>query len=289
MYAKLGTYIFKGYKGFKELEVTDGVALSEHPVIEGKPRLQAVGMKLRKIELSFLLHSTFSSPEADVEILRGFLRRAEILPFLAGNGIAYGNFVIEEIKTGLTQSDNDGNIIGVEVELQLLESVLPPGSENLATSKLATKTPGIVIKGVNPKPSDPQFMTANMRKVTTNVKQMDKELSTAGKILSQTKMALRLAKKRINEVRSSIQTIEQIGSATQTVIGLYAQAQGQVANVSNAVEALAVHVEAGDLNSAIGASGQLRVSTDILTTKMAPIQNLTTIRRSNESPLLTPS
>jgi phage protein U len=288
MYAKLGTYIFKGYKGFKDLEITDAIALAEHPVIEGKPRLQAVGMKLRKIELSFLLHSTFSNPEDDVEALRAFQRRAEILPFLAGNGIPYGNFVIEEIKSGVTQSDNNGNIIGIEIELQLLESVLPPGSENQATSKLATKTPGIVIKGVSPKPSDPQFITTNMRTVNTNVKQMDKELSSAGKIVAQTERALRLAKKRVDQVRKSIHNIEQVGAQTQTIIGLYAQAQGQVTNVKNATESLSGFVEAGDINSSIAASTQLRAATDILNTRMAPIQNLTTARRISESPLITP-
>lgn len=281
MYAILGDYQFKDYKGFRELGVEDEIAISEHPVIDGKPRIQSTGQKLRQIEIKFLLHSTFSDPESDMRILQGYRLRSEIIPFLAGDGTSFGNFVIKNITTALTQTNKKGSIIGIEVTLTLLESVLPAGVQQ-PSNKLATKIPSIQVKPLAPKLTDPQIMTKNLRILNTQTNAMVKELSLAARVASSADRAFRSAKNRIGSIKSGLFNIEKLGAQTQKIASSYNNAKGSINLVKNSTESLSAFVNAGDLNSSINASGQLRNSMGKLNIDAAPISNLTATRRDGD-------
>lgn len=284
MYAILGDFKFKDYKGFQEFRIKDELALSEHAVIEGKPRLQATGDKLREITLKFVLHSTFSDPESDIEILNGYRRRAEIVPFLSGGGVSYGNFVIQSVETAAVQTDKKGGIINVEIEIVLLEAVTPD-SEQKQTDKLAVKIPGIVIKGLLPRPSDAQLIAVNLKVINEHGSAILKELSFAQKVASAADRAFRTSKKRIDNIRTALVNIEKAGSQTQKIVASYNNMKGQAAQVSGATESLALFVNGGDLNSSVSASAQLRNSINKLNIDAAPVNNLVSVRRDTESPL----
>lgn len=284
MYAILGDFKFKDFKGFQEFRLKDETSLSEHAVIDGKPRLQATGDKLREITLKFTLHSTFSDPESDIGILQGYRRRAEIIPFLSGGGVSYGNFVIQSVETGFNQTNKSGGIISVDVELVLLESVTPD-SDKKQLDKLAVKIPGIVIKGLQPKPTDAQLVSVNLRVINTQGSAILKDLSFAQKVASAADRAFRTSKKRIDSIRTALVNIEKAGSQTQKIVASYNNMKGQAAQVSNATESLALFVNAGDLNSSVNSSAQLRNSINKLNIDAAPVNNLVSIRRDTESPL----
>ncbi len=277
MYAILGDYKFQDYKGFQELEVEDEVVLSEHPVIDGKPRLQATGQKLRQIALKFLLHSTFSDPENDMGILQGYRIRAEIIPFLSGDGTSYGNFVIKNITTDLTQTNKKGSIIGIEVTITLLEAVIPGGNRQ-SLDKLATKIPGISIKPLAPKFTDPQLMTTNFRAINTHTNAMVKELSLAAKVASSADRAFRSSKSRISSIKTALSNIEKVGAQTQKIVASYGNVKGRISEVKSSTESLSAFVNAGDLNSSVNASAQLRNTMGKLNIEAAPINNLTATR-----------
>jgi len=278
MYAILGDYKFQDYKGFQELEVEDEIVLSEHPVINGKPRLQATGQKLRQIVIKFLLHSTFSDPESDMRILQGYRLRSEIVPFLSGDGTSFGNFVIKNITTDLTQTNKKGSIIGVEVSITLLEAVIPDTNRQ-PQNKLATKIPGVTVLPLAPRSSDPQLISKNLRLINTHTNAMLKELSLAARVASSVDRAFRSSKNRIAIIKTGLSNIEKIGTQTQKIATSYTSAKGSINQVKNSTEALSVFVNAGDLNSSIQGSTQLRNSMGKLNVDAAPINNLTATRR----------
>lgn len=283
MYAILGDYKFNGYKGFQELTSATETELAQHAVIDGKPRLQAVGEKLREIGLKFLLHSSFSNPEKDIEILEGYRRRAEIISFVAGDGTDFGNYVIKSIATNYQQTDNNGRIIGIDIEVNLIEAYIPDlVKKKPAGDKLAITVPEVDITPLLPKPTDPLKIASELKIINTQSAQMSKELTTAQRITTQTLRAFRQAKKRIAAIKASLAAIEKVGQDTQSVINYYDSMQGQVAIVKNSTESLSAFVEAGDLNSSINASAQLRNSVGKLGSDAAPVNNLVTLRKDRE-------
>jgi phage protein U len=286
MYAILGDIKFEGYKGFAEFSGSNETVLSEHAVIEGKPRLQRTGEKLEEISLKFLLHSTYSNPEKELEILQGYRRDGVVLPFVSGDGYTYGDFVLKSINRTLVQTNNEGAIIGIEVELTLVEYFVPGQKAKPANEKLAIKAPAISVTPLMPKPTDPQQIAANLKVINTQSAAMDKELKDAQRVPSKTDRALREAKKRIDRIRDSLAVIEEVGSNTRDVINIYDSMKGQADAVASQTEALAIFVEDGDINSAVGASAQLRNAYGKLSVDAAPVNNLVGIRRDKENPAI---
>lgn len=286
MYAILGDIRFEGYKGFSDFSATNETVLSEHSVIEGKPRLQKTGEKLEEISLKFLLHSRYTNPEADLETLQSYRRDARVVPFIAGSGYNYGDFAVKSISRTLIQTDNDGNIIGIEVEVSLIEVFNIGAKKKPAGERLATKEPNISVSPRLPQLTDPQAISVELRTINIQTSAMEKDISEASRVSSKVARTLRTSKERINKVRNSLEKIEQVGTATSNIIAMYDAMKGQAATVRNATEALAIFVEDGDINSAVFASGQLRNSYNKLSIDAAPINNLVATRRDKENPLL---
>lgn len=286
MYAILGDIKFEGYKGFSDFSGNNESVLSEHPVIEGKPRLQMTGEKLEEITLKFLLHSSFSNPEKDLETLREYSRTAQVLPFVAGDGYNYGDFVLRSISRTLTQTNNEGSIIGIEVEVTLIEAVIPGQRKRPRNEKLAIKMPAISVTPLMPRPTDPQQIAANLKVINTQSAAMDKELKDAQRLPNKSARAFRDAKNRIDKIRDSLEIIERVGDNTRDVISIYDGMRGQAAAVRSQTEALAIFVEDQDINSAVQSSGQLRNLYGQLSVDAAPVNNLVGTRRAKETPLV---
>ena len=122
MYAQLGNIRFEGLKGFSNFSHERGVNYAQHELINGKPRLQAVGDNLDTISFGMYLHSQFTNPEADIETLRLAMQNREVLPLLLGNGRILGFFVIPNFSQENSFTDPLGNLIEVTLSIELLES-----------------------------------------------------------------------------------------------------------------------------------------------------------------------
>ena len=122
MYAQLGNIRFEGLKGFSNFSHERGVNYAQHELINGKPRLQAVGENLDSISFGMYLHSQFTNPEADIETLRLAMQERKILPLILGNGRVLGFFVIPNFSQINSFTDPVGNIIEVTLSIELLES-----------------------------------------------------------------------------------------------------------------------------------------------------------------------
>jgi len=125
--------------GFEE-QRTAGYA--EHPVIEGKPRLQYTGDELRELELQFHFHGAFCDPQAMWDGLVELQGKHQAVPLVQGNGIHLGWFVLNELsRTTLTTAD-DGTLIAFDAWVRFLEYV---DQEPLATRSNAQQqnAPGL--------------------------------------------------------------------------------------------------------------------------------------------------
>lgn len=282
MYAILGDIKFEGYKGFQELTGTNETVLSEHPVIEGKPRLQMTGEKLEEISLKFLLHASFCNPESELEKLQSYRRQGQVVPFVAGDGTTFGDYVIKSIARSYTQTDNSGAIIGIELDVTLTEVYNPGGKTKPANEKLAIKAPAISLTPLPARLTDPQAISVQLRTINVQSSAMDNELKQGQRIPSKASRALRQAKQRLDKIRNSLAVIERVGSNTRDVINMYDEMRGQADAVKGQTEALAIFVENGDINSAVNASAQLRNAYGKLSIDAAPVNNLVATRRDKE-------
>lgn len=285
MYAILGDIKFQGYFGFNEFSHSDESVLAEHPVIEGKPRLQKTGMKLREISFKMTLHVSFCNPERELDRLIGYATDGTILPFITGAGRNFGNFAILSVVTTLTQTDGDGNLITIELDVTLKESVIPGERKKPTNEKLAVKAPNLAVIPLVPKPTDPQKMASALKTVNVQSAAMDKELKDAERIPSKQDRAFRKAVERIDKIRDSMAVIEDVADNTRDIITLADSMRGQADAVRGQTEALAIFVQDRDIHSAVQSSSELRNAYARLNVDSAPVNNLVSIRRDKESPL----
>lgn len=123
MWAILGNMIFEILEAPLEMEETERFNYAEHEVLKGKAKLQRLGSKLKEITLTLKLSFLVSEPEETLEKLNELAHSEEPLEFTLGNGKFLGTFVIEEIKKVWKETDNEGNIQTIEVELKLKEAI----------------------------------------------------------------------------------------------------------------------------------------------------------------------
>jgi len=123
MYAQLGDIKFELITYFDGLNSSQKIDYAEHATIEGKPKLQYIGEALETISIKLSFHTDFCNPQEELKKLRDAASRYEPLPFVFGNGIYKGKYVIEEIISEVIQTFNDATYINIEAEIKLKEWV----------------------------------------------------------------------------------------------------------------------------------------------------------------------
>ncbi len=122
MYAQLGSIVFEGLRSPTEFGGSHAASLAEHARIEGKPRLQKTGNQLQTRNLSLTLHASFCSPESVFASLVEACDASTIMPYILGNGIYVGDFVIETLDHDIIHADPIGNVVHMVVSVKLKES-----------------------------------------------------------------------------------------------------------------------------------------------------------------------
>lgn len=121
MYAQLGNIKFETLVGFESLNDTRATNFAEHPLIEGKPRLQRVGTNLQELTFSISFHINFCSPEDEYDKLNNARENAEVLTLVYGNGYVEGDFVIVSVGRKVNQTDGNGNYVHITCDVTLKE------------------------------------------------------------------------------------------------------------------------------------------------------------------------
>lgn len=123
MYAQLGNIRFETLIGYDSLEFKRSTNYTEHSLINAKNNLQPVGEALTECSFTINFHVQFCIPEVEIEKLESARRKSIVLPFIFGNGLNKGNFLITEAVEAINQTDPLGNYISVSYNVTLKEYV----------------------------------------------------------------------------------------------------------------------------------------------------------------------
>lgn len=132
MFALLGDIQFNLPTYFDGLDAQFGADFAEHPLIEGKPRLQWVGDRLDEFRIDLSFHAWYCDPEAELLRLNQSLRAHMAMSFVLGNGDYKGWFVLTDVQAMSRQTDQYGTLTCLEATITLREYVgdksnpLPP-------------------------------------------------------------------------------------------------------------------------------------------------------------------
>ncbi|BDV42444.1 hypothetical protein GURASL_13670 [Geotalea uraniireducens] len=123
MFAQLGDIRFELITYFDGLEGSQSFTFAEHQVIEGKPMLQYIGDALETVSITLKFHVLYCAPEAEFKRVKEMAAKHQALPFVFGNGIYKGRYVIVEITDTVEVTAVDGTVIEVSAKCSLKEWV----------------------------------------------------------------------------------------------------------------------------------------------------------------------
>lgn len=129
-FALLGDIEFQISNAPRSFRFSESNTYAEHPKIEGKPGLQYTGESLKEIKMAFRWHYTWSSPATELQRLQNARTDKTVMPLIMGSGRFYGNYVIEGIDTAVIQSDEEGNLVQIDVDVELKETTAQPTTAN---------------------------------------------------------------------------------------------------------------------------------------------------------------
>ena len=121
MFAQLGDIQFDLITYFDGINSTVTYNYAEHERINNKTLLQFMGENLQEFTIKLNLHSNFCVPEDEILKIRTEAKLGKPLKFIKGNGEYVGAFVILQIQKTTEQTSPEGDLISVQVELQLKE------------------------------------------------------------------------------------------------------------------------------------------------------------------------
>ncbi|MBR1627314.1 MAG: phage tail protein [Bacteroidales bacterium] len=121
MFAQLGDIQFDLITYFDGISDTVTYNYAEHERINNKTLLQFLGENLQEFTIKLNLHSTFCTPEEETLKIRTEAKLGKPLKFIKGNGEYVGAFVISQIQKTTEQTSPEGDLIAIQVELQLKE------------------------------------------------------------------------------------------------------------------------------------------------------------------------
>lgn len=121
MFAQLGDIQFDLITYFDGITDTVTYNYAEHERINNKTLLQFLGENLQEFTIKLNLHSTFCVPEDEILKIRTEAKLGKPLKFIKGNGEYVGAFVISQIQKTTEQTSPEGDLIAIQVELQLKE------------------------------------------------------------------------------------------------------------------------------------------------------------------------
>ena len=153
MFALLGDIQFDLITYFDGMDAQFGADFAEHPLIEGKPRLQWVGDRLDEFRIDLSFHAWFCDPEAELVRLRKALQAHMAMSFVLGNGDYKGWFVLTDVQAMSRQTDQYGTLTCLEATITLREYVgdknnpLPPPAVRPKNAPAAAQVSTISAKG----------------------------------------------------------------------------------------------------------------------------------------------
>lgn len=186
MFALLGDVQFDIITYFDGFESQFGADYAEHPLIEGKPRLQFVGDKLDEIRIQLAFHLHYCDPEAELAKLKDALAAHQAMALVLGNGDYKGWFVLTDVQATSKHTDKAGTLIALEASITLREFVgdkknplQPPAVQPKLPPAAAKALPASQTAGVATLASGAAAVRDNIRQAVTYANQAQSALRVA--------------------------------------------------------------------------------------------------------------
>lgn len=186
MFALLGDVQFDMITYFDGFESQFGANYAEHPLIEGKPRLQFVGDKLDEIRIQLAFHLHYCDPEAELAKLKDALAAHQAMALVLGNGDYKGWFVLTDVQATSKHTDKAGTLIALEASITLREFVgdkknplQPPAVQPKLPPAAAKALPASQTAGVATLASGAAAVRDNIRQAVTYANQAQSALRVA--------------------------------------------------------------------------------------------------------------
>src|SRR5574337_846 len=186
MFALLGDLQFDLITYFDGFESQFGTDFAEHPLIEGKPRLQFIGDKLDEIRIQLAFHLHYCDPEAELAKLKDALAAHQAMALVLGNGDYKGWFVLTDVQATSKHTDKAGTLIALEAGITLREFVgdkknplQPPAVQPKLPPAAAKALPASRTAGVATLASGASTVRDNIRQAVTYANQAQSALRVA--------------------------------------------------------------------------------------------------------------
>lgn len=284
MYAQLGNIRFEDLKGFSDFSHERGVNYAQHELINGKPRLQAVGDNLDSISFGMYLHSEFTNPELDIETLRLSMQNREVLPLILGNGRVLGFFVIPNFSQVNSFTDPNGNLIEVTLSVELLESFTddPLRESELQAINQAFATS---VRNSNVRSVLPAKLSKGMT-MNTEISNIQTSTTLTGIYTAKIEAIPTRAEYWSGKINKSLTDIENGLTNVQSILSDASELQAMAENMPSAINDVYVRVQnmkavlpITDVNSFKVLNQQLNGSVLVLNSSNLEISNNSIIRR----------
>ena len=120
-------YFMLGNIAFEPVDLTEfseqhAAEFTEHAVLKGKPRLQAMGEKLNELNFAIRLHHKIGGVESRYQALLSAKAKQEALALIWGSKYK-GNYVIVDVSSTTLLTDGKGNTLAREMQINLKEFV----------------------------------------------------------------------------------------------------------------------------------------------------------------------
>lgn len=122
-YVQLGDHQYQVTGTITGLESETKAKFAQHDVIEGKPRLQAIGDELEQLTLTIELHAGYCDPVYEIGFLKSAIAAHTALPLIFASGELRGRYVLEQLNETHNVHDATGVPIHISVRLVLKEWV----------------------------------------------------------------------------------------------------------------------------------------------------------------------
>ena len=284
MFALLGDVQFDLITYFDGFESQFGADYAEHPLIEGKPRLQFVGDKLDEIRIQLAFHLHYCDPEAELAKLKDALAAHQAMALVLGNGDYKGWFVLTDVQATSKHTDKAGTLIALEASITLREFVgdkknpLPPPAVQPKLPPAAAKAlPASQTAGVATLASGAAAVRDNIRQAVTYANQAqsalrvavdaarvaqklrDNPLAALGRVpslltgMKQVAGPLENLSPTLASLTSQLPEASSILRASNNALGAVRNAQGALSAVSAGTVTGRIDYLAGQLSTATGA------------------------------------
>lgn len=281
MYGQLGDIVFEKLYGLDSFNLKASQVISEHALIDGKPRLENSGSKADEVSISFMLSAYFADPEGQLDKIKGYKETAEVLTFINGAGIVFGDYVIKDYDYTIDDMTPGGQIINASVNVTMIENYYSDRkkseeqsavSNGFATDTSITKVTPIAAPSIMN--GESSLVMNDFQKMNTNVTSAGDKISNAQKFADQANSWMDNASKKLSDTTNLISGLQTRLTNSLTLGSSATNLLAQLPNLLSAISALQVPLNLHDIQTSLGLYSLLQTQVSLTNTLSAPIAGM---------------